>query len=352
MPRSHPLRSFAGSSTPSTLRALGLITVASLLLALFGAPGSHRAAAQATPDASPVAEVATPKLPVTVTDVNGDDVTVTDVSRIVPLNGDLAEIVWALGLGDNVVGVDVSATYPPDATGPLPKIGYQRTLAAEGVLSLEPTVIIGSPEAGPPEVIEQIRGAGVPVVIIPEQRQTIDAVAAKIRAVAGAMGVAEAGEALATQTQTEIDAAIALGVEGETQPRVLFLYVRGEGTQMIAGADTSADAMISAAGGINAGAEAGLTGFQPLTAESLAAAQPDTLVLLTAGLESVGGIDGLLQISGIGQTPAGENQSVLDFDDLYFLGLGPRTGAALTEFVYGLHPDLAPAATPAASPAT
>lgn len=351
MPRSHTFRPYAGSSSPSMLRAVGLISVASLVLALFAALGINRAAAQATPDASPVAAATTPQLPVTVTDVNGDAVTVSDVSRIVPLNGDLAEIVWALGLGDNVVGVDVSATYPPNATGPLPRIGYQRTLAAEGVLSLEPTVIIGSPEAGPPEVIEQIRGAGVPVVIIPEQRQTIDAVAAKIRAVAEALGVADAGEALATQTQTEIDGAITLGAEGATQPRVLFLYVRGEGTQMIAGAETSADAMITAAGGINAGAEAGITGFQPLTAESLAAAQPDTLVLLTAGLDSVGGIDGLLQIPGIGQTPAGENRSVLDYDDLYFLGLGPRTGAALTEFVSGLHPDLAPAATPAATPA-
>jgi len=216
------------------------------------------------------------------------------------------------------------------------------------VLSLDPTVIIGSPEAGPPEVIEQIRGAGVPVVIIPEQLQTIDAAAAKIRAGAGALGVAEAGETLAVQTEAEINAAIALGAEGTTQPRVLFLYVRGESTQMIAGAETSADAMITAAGGINAGAEAGLTGFQPLTAEALAAAQPDTLVLLSAGLESVGGIDGLIQIPGISQTPAGENRSVLDFDDLYFLGLGPRTGAALTDLVYGLHPDLAPVATPAA----
>ena len=330
--------------------AVALLAAVLLLLMLSGIR-VQLAGAQATPVADSTTDAPTPQLPVTVTDTNGDEVTVTDISRIVPLNGDLAEIVWALGLGDNVVGVDVSATYPPEATGPLPKIGYQRALSAEGVLSLEPTVIIGSPEAGPLEIIEQIRGAGVPVIIIPEQRQSIDAPAAKIRAVAEALGVAEAGETLAAETQAEIDAAIALGAESATQPRVLFLYVRGEGTQLIAGSETSADAMITAAGGINAGAVAGLVGFQPLTPESLALAAPDTLVLLTAGLESVGGVEGLLEIPGIAQTPAGENQHVLDYDDLYFLGLGPRTGAALAEFVYGLHSDLAPAATPEVSQA-
>jgi len=94
------------------LRAILMFAVAALFLTTFSAAGSLRAAAQATPEASPASETSTPQLPVTVTDANGDDVTVTDISRIVPLNGDLAEIIWALGLGDSVVGVDVSATYP------------------------------------------------------------------------------------------------------------------------------------------------------------------------------------------------------------------------------------------------
>ena len=305
----------------------------------------------ATPAAPPPAGEAAPDLPATVDDADGNPVTVEDMSRIVPLNGDLAEIVWALGLGDNVVGVDVSATYPPQETGPLPKIGYQRDLSAEGVLSLGPTVIVGSREAGPPEVIEQIRGAGVPVVIVDAPETSLDAPVAKIRAVAAALGVPERGEALAARTQAEISAALALAGQADDAPSVLFLYVRGAGTQMVAGAQTAADTLITAAGGVNAGAGAGLAGFQPLTAEALAAAQPDVLLLLSAGLESIGGVDGLLEIPGVAQTPAGQARRVLAYDDLYLLGMGPRTGQALGDLVRGIHPDLVGAGTPAASPA-
>jgi iron complex transport system substrate-binding protein len=259
-----------------------------------------------------------------VTDVNGDEVTVTDVSRIVPLNGDISEIVFALGLGPNVVGVDTSATYPEDELAGLPRIGYQRQLAAEGILSLEPTLVIGNELAGPPEVLDQLRAAGVTVVIFPEI-STIEGIADKIRNVAGALGVPEAGTQLAEETMAEIAAVRELAA-GVDEPRTaMFLYVRGANTQLIGGAGTTADALIVAAGAVNAAAEAGLVEYQPMTAESLAAAQPDLLILLTAGLESVDGVEGLLEIPGVAQTPAGQNGNIIDFDDLYFLGFGPRT---------------------------
>ena len=118
-----------------------------------------------SPEASPAPE---PQLPATVTSFDGQTVTVEDVARIVPLSGDIAEILWTLGLGDKLVGVDVSAVYPPEVMGPLPKIGFERQLSAEGILSLEPTLVIGKEQAGPPEVLDQIRSAGVPVVIVAE----------------------------------------------------------------------------------------------------------------------------------------------------------------------------------------
>lgn len=325
-----------------------LIIALLLMLGVGGGWPSSAAASAATPTAgSPVASPMTsvPHLPVTVTDKDGQQITVTDVSRIIPLNGDVAEIVWALGLGDNVVGTDLSATYPP-AAGQRPRIGYQRQLSAEGVLSLNPSVLVGTEAAGPPAVIEQLRAANIPIVILADP-PTIDAPMLKIRAVASALGVPEAGERLAAQTQAEIDAARRLANEATTKPTILFLYVRGAGVQMIAGTGTSADAMIAAAGGINAAADAGVTGFVPLTPESLVTAQPDVLLLLEAGLESIGGVDGLVQLPGVAQTPAGAARRVLAFDDLYLLAMGPRTGRALHDLVIGLHPEL-PAATPVA----
>jgi iron complex transport system substrate-binding protein len=285
-------------------------------------------AARAATPASFTAEPIVPQLPAVVTDYQGARVTIHSTDRIVSLTGDMTEIIFALGMGDRVVGVDSSATYPPEAVQELPNIGYQRRLSAEGVLSLNPTLIIGDESAGPPEALAQIRAAGVPVALAADP-PTLAAPAAKISFVAQSLGITERGEALAAQ----VDAAIAhiQTPPSETAPRVLFLYLRGTDVQQVAGANTPADAMITAAGGVNAAALMGIDDFKPFSAEVVIAIQPDVLLVLEKGLESVGGIDGLLRIPGLADTPAGRNRRIIAFDDLYFLGMGPRTGQALAD---------------------
>lgn len=323
------------------LRVAGVAILVALAGAACGSePGGETAAAPAAAPATTAAVAAAPavpRLPATVTDVAGRSVTVSDVSRTVVLNGDIAEIVFALGLGANVVATDISATYPAEAKA-LPKIGYQRTLNAEGILSQRPTLVLGDEAAGPPAVLDQIRSAGVPVVQL-RTGKDLTTPAAKIRSVAAALGVVEAGDRLASATDAEIRAAqtSAAARSGGTKPRVAFLYLRGTTTLMIGGKGSGADAMIAGAGGRDAGTEAGLSGFVPLTAEALVAAQPDVLLLLSAGLESVGGVDGLLGLPGVAQTPAGIKRKILHYDDLYLLGLGPRTGGALADLAKGLH---------------
>ena len=296
-------------------------------------------------DATPVP--ATPTLPVTVTNANGQQVTVTDVSRIIALNGATAEIIWDLGLGQNLVGVDVTATYPPEIAD-VPKIGFGRQLSAEGIISLDPTVVIGDTTAGPPEVLDQMRQAGIPVVLY-DQFTDLNAPYEKIDAIAAALGVTEAGEALKAEVQSEYDSAIALAESATSRPRVLFLYIRGTSTLLIGGEGSGADTIIDAAGGIDAGTEAGVKGFAPITAEALVTAAPDVILVMDAGLQSVGGIDGLLQIPGIAETPAGQNRAILSFEDQYLLGLGPRLGDVLTDLIYGIHPELERPATPDAA---
>lgn len=295
-------------------------------------------ATEAEGDPTEATSASEPQLPATVTDVNGEEVTVADTSRIIPLNGDIAEIIFALGMGDRVVATDTSATYPEEVNA-LPKIGYQRQLAAEGILALSPTLVIGNELAGPPEVLDQIRTAGVTVVIFPEVT-TIDGIGGKVEAIAGALGIPEVGAQLAGETTAEIEEAQELAASVEETRSAMFLYLRGATTQLVGGEGTTADAMITAVGATNAATEAGIVDFQPMTAESLAAAQPDLLILLTAGLESVGGVEGLLEIPGVAQTPAAQNGKVIDFDDQYFLGFGPRTGQALHDLLLALHPEL------------
>ncbi len=295
------------------------------------------AAATTTPASEATMPEETPNLPATVVAHDGQTITVESIERIVSLNGDITEIIFALELGDHLVGVDSSATYPPDRVRDIANIGYQRRLNAEGILALNPTLVIGNEHAGPPDVLAQIRSAGVPVAIV-ANTPTLDSPVHKMTFVAQALGVPERGASLIAQLETDIaDAQTALDQASGAPPRVLFIYLRGSDVQLIAGSDTPADTMITAAGGINVGAEAGLTDFQPLSPEIVVAAQPDVLLLPENGLQSAGGLDGLLSMQGIANTPAAQERWVVAMDDLYLLGMGPRTGQALHELVTLLH---------------
>lgn len=326
------------------LRRLGLLLGSITLLALVAGCGSDddddtaaegdevaeassREGAEAGPEDAPV-------LPVEFTNADGSTTEVTDASRIVPLNGDIAEVVYALGLGDNVVATDTSATYPEEAAA-RPKVGYQRELSVEGILAHEPTVVIGNTDAGPPDVVEQLK-ATVPVVIV-EYPVDLTAPAAKIEAVAEALGVPNRGAALAAEVDASIEAAQAEVPDDGEPPRAVLLYLRGAQVQMIGGADLGVNALLEAAGAVDAAAEAGITQTSPITPEALVEAAPDVIITTTAGLESVGGVEGLLGIPGVAQTPAGESGNVVDFDDQYLLGGGPRSGEALADLVEALY---------------
>ncbi|MGQ9527471.1 heme/hemin ABC transporter substrate-binding protein [Chloroflexus sp.] len=298
-------------------------------------PGPTAAPAQTVApvvDSASTGVALTPVLPATVTDYQGETVVVESVDRIVSLTGDITEIIFALGMGDYVVGVDSSATYPAEKTKALPNIGYQRRLNAEGILALNPTLVIGDEAAGPPEALAQIRSAGVPVALVADP-PTMDSPMQKILFVSRALGILERGYELAGQVEAEIARVRANAATLPRPPRVLFLYLRGTDVQQVAGANTAIDAMITAAGGVNAATEVGIVNSAPLSAEVAIAAQPDIILVLTKGLESVGGVDGLLQIPGLADTPAGQQRRVVDFDDLYLLGMGPRTGQALADLV-------------------
>jgi iron complex transport system substrate-binding protein len=287
-----------------------------------------------------------PVLPAKVTDLDGKTVAVDDLSRIVVLNGDLAETAFALlgplGLGGRIVGTDTGALYPP-AAAKLQNIGYRATLSAEGIISLKPTLVVGTGDgtapAGPASVLDQLRAAGVKLLLLHEHT-ALNAGAVKLRELGRALGVPKRGERLAKQVEAQLKVARREVATSSTKPRVAFLYVRGPRVQLICGAGFNSSSLIVAAGGVDAGAAAGVKDCVPITPEALVAAKPDVLLLLKDGLASVGGVEGLLKIPGVAQTPAGRAKRVLAYDDLFLLGLTPRTGAALRALVHGLHPEL------------
>ena len=278
-----------------------------------------------------------PVLPVTVTDVTGAEVTITSADRIIPLDGTVAEVVFALDLGDRVVATDLSATYPPEADA-LPEIGYQRALGAEPIAGFEPTVLLATDIAGPPETLDELRTLGFPVVIVPNESSP-DGPGDKIRAVAEALGVPERGRALADQVDAEITRASSDPDDTENpddRPLVAALYLRGNSAQLVLGRTAATHWLIEAAGGVDLADRLDIEDNAPITAEALLETAPDVLLVPSSGLESVGGVDGLLEIAGLGHTPAGESRQVLAFDDQLLLGNGPRVGQLLAELRHQL----------------
>lgn len=318
------------------------------------------AACGAAPDAAPStgeqaatstsASATAPSAPRVYVDERGESVEIASTERIIPLDGDVAEIVFALGLGEFVVATDLSATYPPAADA-LPQIGYQRALNAEPILEFAPTLVIGTDLAGPPGVIEELERVGVPVVIVPTPEDATGP-ATKIRAIAEVLGVPERGEQLAAAVERDLAAVDPLppvGAEGRPL-RIAMLYLRGSSTQLIFGDGTSIDWLIEATGAANVGAEMGIVGNADITAEALILAAPDVLLVTEDGLTSVGGIDGLLAMPSLAGTPAAANRVVLAYDAQLMLGNGPRTGEFLADLVADLGDLITRLAIPPADP--
>ncbi|WP_156391251.1 MULTISPECIES: heme/hemin ABC transporter substrate-binding protein [unclassified Nocardioides] len=284
----------------------------------------------------PVADDPEPALPTTVTDAQGTKVTVEDTSRILALDvyGTLSRTVFELGLGDRLVGRDVSTEF--DEAKGLPLVTQNgHDLNAEAILGLDPTVIITDTSLGPWDVVLQMRDAGIPVVVVDSDR-TLDNVAELIHQVADPLGVPQAGDALAQRTQRQIDqvtaqiANVAPSDSGD-KLRMVFLYVRGQsGIYYMFGEGSGADSLIDAIGGYDVADEIGWNGMKPLTDEGLVAAQPDLVLMMSAGLESAGGVDGLLdRLPALANTPAGQHRRFVTMDDSQILGFGPITASVL-----------------------
>jgi len=259
-------------------------------------------------------------LPATITDATGAKVTVTDLSRIVSLSGGVTELLFAMGLHDNVVGRDVTSDFAGAEDIPLVSQGHD--VSAEGVLALHPTLILADTQSGPPEAIDALRAVGVPIVILPEVWSIAEAIP-RAKLLTSALGMPNAfpplAQALGGKT-TQLDKPLTIA----------FLYLRGTAAvYLMGGKGSGADSLIEAIGGVDAGTKERLEAFTPMTPEALVASAPDVILVMEKGLSSVGGIDGLLTLPGVAQTPAGMNRRVVSVPDGELLSFGPRTTGML-----------------------
>lgn len=275
----------------------------------------------------PVVDGDEPQLPTVTRGADDIEVRVKDVSRIIVLNQAIAETVVSLGLERNIIGRDATTTLA--SLVKLPKVSNGHDIGTESVLSLRPTLVIGDTRTGPAETVVQLRAAGVPILIVPEV-WTLSELPSRVRMIAGALGVPDTGERLVALSERSIDEALRGLTPSSRIPRVAFLYVRGTASvYLLGGSGSGADEIIAAAGGIDVGAAAGLASFTPLTAEAIVQADPDIILVMSKGVESVGGVDGLVALPGVSSTRAAGNRAVIAVDDDLLLSFGPRTGALI-----------------------
>ena len=239
-------------------------------------------------------------------------------SRVIVLANGVAEIIQSLNGQSIMVGRDISSTEDSLADIPIVTSGHQ--VLPEKVISLNPDLVLIDASTGPMSAIATIKAAGIRVVETPES-WSLEDLPNKVRAVGAAIGAPDRAELLVEQIALAVKTSMVKG-----SPRVAFLYLRGTSSvYLIGGSGSGADSLLQAIGAVDVGAQSLDRPFNTLTAESLATLNPDVILVMSKGLESVGGVQGLLKLPGVAQTKAGKNAAVIDVDDSLLLSFGPRT---------------------------
>jgi iron complex transport system substrate-binding protein len=264
------------------------------------------------------------------------EVAIDDLSRVVSIGSAITETIYAIGAEDHLIAVDESSTFPRE-TENLTKVPFTRNLSAEGLLSVSPTLILASAAAGPPTVVNQVRGAGIPLLKLTAD-ETVEGAFERTRQLGQIFKNEEAAEQLIRKMRADLDIAAKARGRVAEKPTVLFIYARGANMLMVAGNGTSAKTMIELAGGENAFNS--FDGYKPLTPEAVVEANPDVILMMNSGIQSVGGKEGVLQTPGVILTEAAKKERIYSMDGAYLLNFGPRVGEAVLDLMTKLHPGV------------
>ena len=260
----------------------------------------------------------------------------TDLDRVVSIGGSITEIIYELGEADRLVARDSTSTYP-NAANILPDVGYMRALSPEGILSVDPNLIIAEDGSGPQDTIDLLTQASIPFVKISDGF-TRQGIVQKILEVGDALGVKAKAEKVAARIDAELmDAERKSNQYPGKRKKVLFILSTRGGKILASGSNTAADGIIKMAGAINA--INSFNGYKPLSDEAVAVAAPDVILMMDRR-GSHGTDDGeLFSMPSISTTPAAKTKSLIRMNGLYLLGFGPRTASAINELRNELYSD-------------
>jgi iron complex transport system substrate-binding protein len=254
--------------------------------------------------------------------------------RIITAGSVITETVCALGDCSKIIASDRTSLYP-ESIQQLPSIGYRTGISAEGILGLKPTLIIVEKEYVEASVLQQLSSSGITLVIV-ERELNFNDTKKLINQIAVVLGRQEEAKKLIAKNEAELAEAKKMLQKAVTKPTVLAVYNRGTSTVSIAGKGTFSE-ILQYTNAQNAFDN--IEGYKPLSTEALIAANPDYLVLTSTGFESIGGMDGVLKISGVAQTTAGKKKQIVVLNSLKLTNFGPRFGETVKELVGLLHPE-------------
>jgi iron complex transport system substrate-binding protein len=258
-----------------------------------------------------------------------------DARRIVSIGGAVTEILFALGLADRVVGIDLTSTYPL-AAREKEQVGYMRALSAEGVLALTPDLVIAVEGSGPADAIEVLEKASVPFVLVPEAHDAAGVVA-KIRLIAGLVGKGKEGEALASAVEEDLKSLEKIRDMIATHRKAIFVLGMSTGAPLVSGEETAADGIFALAGVDNA--LSGFSGYKPASDEAAMAARPDAVVIMAERAHEMKP-ERIFAAPAFVGTPAAEHQRLIALSGGYLLNFGPRTAHAARELAAAVYPEL------------
>jgi iron complex transport system substrate-binding protein len=257
--------------------------------------------------------------------------------RVVSIGGAVTEIIYELGQDHRLVARDTTSVYPAEALA-LPDVGYMRRLSPEGVLSVNPDLILTEPGSGPQETLDILAEAQIELVQVPGD-YSAEGILERIAAVSEALGVEEAGAALAERVAADLAEAQTVAqarVTGEP-PRVMFILSMTGGRINASGTDTRADGIITMAGGVNALSD--FSQYRILSDEAIITAAPDVILMVdrSGNGDHATEDEELWSHPAIALTPAARNRALIRMDGAFLLSFGPRTAEAILVLAEHLH---------------
>jgi iron complex transport system substrate-binding protein len=252
--------------------------------------------------------------------------------RIITAGSSMTETVCALGLSAKIVATDRTSLHPPEMQK-LPSIGYRTGISAEGIIALRPSLFVVEKGYVEEAVVDQIKSTGIKVV---EAARAYDLAGTKnlVRTIATELNKKSQGEEIIKKIEGQLAEANAIVRKAKSNPKVLCIYNRGTSSFDVAGNNTFANILSF----VNAtSAVTGVEGYKPLNTEGLIAANPDYLLMFESGVKSLGGVEGVLKVTGVDQTTAGKKKQVIVMDGVKLSSFGPRLGEAVKELVEALY---------------